>query len=205
MAGSIFVIREAAVRPRPGQNVLLSYHEHTVRGRIESFVGDTVRIRPDSALLLRQLRQGCRLSAQIMTGEGTLEATLSLMTFHDHLVAFQLVGLPSMMQRRGHPRIPVRLDVTIGWMSPRLAKMSQVAGTTQNLSLGGTLVRFPTVVDALPRDHSAVLLEIDMPQRRLAVPARVLGMWDSGARLRFLDLDAESSEILRLFIEPRLT
>ena len=204
MIGTIFVIRDAAERPRAGQNVTLRYHETEVRGSVYSFHGDCVQIRPASLTLLRTLRTGTRLIAQMMTGNGTLESTLSLLGCQGDLASLQLVGLPSLMQRRGHPRVPVRLGVTLTWVSARHGGVMQARATTQNVSMGGTLIRFPEPRQPLPPEGSAILLELDLPAGVLSLPIRLLQVWESGARVRFLELTRDADDDLRTFIEPRL-
>jgi len=205
MVGSSFVIRDTTIRPRPGQNVLLNHHEQTVRGTIESLVSDCLRIRPESFLILRQLRSGTRFPTQIMTGDGTMEATLSLLSLSDEIAAFQLVGLPRLMQRRGHPRAHIRIPASLTWLVPWLGTLHQTPGTTQNVSLGGALVRFPAPPTHLPKESAATLLELQLPDGSVSVPVRALQVWDTGARLRFGDVDPVAADRLRDFIEPLLT
>ena len=196
MLGNTFVIRDAAIRPRPGQNVHLSFHDHTMRGVVDSLSRDCVRIQTESSLLARALRPGTRLVAQIRTGDGTLEATLSLLGVQGLLVTLQFVGLPRLLQRRGHPRAPVRLDAMMTWLDRRDAMARQALGTTQNLSIGGALIRFP--------EWTETLVAFALPKAPAVAPVRVLQVWETGCRARFLELTADVSDDLRAFIEPRL-
>lgn len=205
MGGSTFVIRDADIRPRSGQNVILHHHSQQLRGVVDSLAGNCVRIRPESFLLLRQLRAGTRLAAQILTGEGTLDATLSLLSVGEDIAVFQIVGLPRLLQRRGHPRVGVRLPATMTWLVPLLGTMHQAQGTTQNLSMGGALVRFVTAPQHLPKEHAATLLAIELPKAAVSLPVRAVQVWENGTRVRFADVDPEAADQLRAFIEPQLS
>jgi hypothetical protein len=204
MVGNTFIIRDAAIRPRPGQNVVLTFHGHSIRGVVDSLSRDCVRIRTESSLLARQLRLGTRLSAQIRTGDGTLEATLSLLSVQNLLVTLQFVGLPRLLQRRGHPRIAARMDATLTWLDRYDATPRQTLGTTQNVSLGGTLIRFPESTPYRPAEGKDILVSLALSATPTVAPIRVLQVWETGCRGRFLDLSADVADSLRAFIEPRL-
>jgi hypothetical protein len=203
MAGTAFVIRDAAARPRSGQNVVLLRHEQVIKGTVRSFFGDCVSIYPESSFFVRQLRPGARLTAHVMTGEGTLESTVAMLGVHDGFVTLQVIGLPRLLQRRGHPRIAVRVPVNLTWLGQD-GTVLQAVGCTQNLSMGGALVRFPTVPAHLPTEATAVLLELGLPGRSVSGPVRILQVWDTGTRVRFLDLHRSDRDALCAFIEPRL-
>lgn len=204
MVGNTFIIRDAAIRPRPGQNVVLTYHTHSLRGVVESLARDCIRIRTESSLLARQLRLGTRLGAEIRTGDGTLEATLSLLGVQDLLVTLQFVGLPRLLQLRGHPRVVARLDATMTWLDRRDATPRQATGTTQNVSMGGTLIRFPEWTATRPVEGADILVSLALPADPVVAPIRVLQVWETGCRARFLELAADLADDLRAFIEPRL-
>ena len=204
MVGSSFVIRDPDIRPRSGQNLVLNHHGQQVRGTIRALYDDCLEVRPESFLLLRQLRPGTRFVTQIMTGDGTLEAVLSFVNLIEDGAVLQLVGLPRLVQRRGHPRVSVRLETSLTWLVPWLGTLRQVSGATQNISLSGALVRFPTVPQHLPKEDCAMLLELQLPDGSVSAPVRALQVWETGARLRFGDVDARADDRLRAFIEPQL-
>src|SRR5512144_1936882 len=99
MPGAPFVVREAAARPRPGLHITLQRHEQVIRGIVRSFVGDNLTMVPDSSSLIRALRRGTTFTAHMLTGEGTLEATLTLLSVNDDFTTLQLKGLPALLQR----------------------------------------------------------------------------------------------------------
>jgi hypothetical protein len=205
MSTSSFVVRDLDARPRPGQNVVLHLRGHELRGSVDSFLGDRLAIRPTSIALLIPLLPGARVTAHIMTGEGTLEAVLSLARVKDGLALFRLVGLPVMVQRRSCPRVVTRLAASLAWLAPRDGGPRRLVGRTQNLSMNGVLVRFPAPPDHLPDPRTPTLLQLDLPEGPVSLPVLALQAWESGARLRFLELDPETVTRLRTFIEPRLS
>jgi hypothetical protein len=204
MAGGRFVVREAVLRLRSGQKVVLSRHERQFQGTVQSFSGDCVDICPESLLYVRLLRPGTRLTARAMTGEGVVEATLRLLACHDQFITVQLVGQPRLLQRRGHPRIPVRLRASLTWLEPGLDVVDKIEGTTQNLSMGGALVRFPSTQNPLPTDRTSTLLGLWLPEGSVSLGGRVLQAWETGVRVRYVDVFPEVADTLRAFIEPRL-
>ena len=194
---------DAAGEQRP-----LEARRERVRGTVHSFAGDTLRIRSESALYLRQLRPGTRLQIQVMARAGTLEATVNLVNAQDELATLQLVGQPHLVQRRGHARVAVRLAATLTGVIPITGGLLQVRGHTQNVSMGGALIRFPQPPERLPKGDLATLLGLDIPDGAglvsVVLAVHAVQVWEAGARLRFIGLQPDQAALLGRFLEPHL-
>jgi hypothetical protein len=199
-----FSTRDAALHPRAGQHVTFDFHGHRIHGRVASFSGNCLRVYPDSFSFLRQLRPDSHLTVTFVTGHGFVEAVASMLVVNDQVLSAQLVRGPVLVQRRNDPRIAVSLEASLVWLACPSRTPLHIAGHTQNLSLGGALLRFATTHPPLPGDDSVTLVGLQLPDGLLPLSARVSQTWDGGARVFFIGHSAQSRTRLSAFVDSRL-
>jgi len=98
----------------------------------------------------------------------------------------------------------LRTTVRINIVTPVMAKMPDgrlVAGETIDMSSGGTSIRFPEEVEAIPQTE--LRLVFPLPSVATDLPATVVSSEDSVLRVRFDDLTIAEQEVLTMVLYSR--
>lgn len=181
---------------RPGASVELVVYGDRMEGRLESFSGDTLRVR----IPIPQQVSGLQLStahgtATVAIEGGAANLPVSCWPVAD-VVRLQVIGPVEYIQRRRFTRYQREVPVTLAWAQSTIGAWQRVVTSTVDLSMGGLRVNPASTV--WPDAGAKVLISVDLPDGPFHAEAQVVGKTpDYGLRLEFAELHPE--------LEQRLT
>lgn len=193
-----------SLRPRAGQHLVLEFFDLRIPGTVESIRWDTIRFLPDSSATAGVLRERSHLAACYALAQGVVTARFILLGHEGRFVHLELSGEPTIEQRRHHPRVNMCIPAALTWRVPGGTGFVQLAGRTQNLSLGGARLRFDQPFPTGSTVPTTTYLELDLPGGPASMVAKVLQLWDDGARLRLVVVEPEDEGRLAELINERL-
>lgn len=220
--GSQWSVLDPDVRPRLGQKVTVDYLGQKIQGQISAASGVGLEIRPESLNVLGHVRADARLRVAIIARNGVSEVVLTGLAVRGDVLTGQLVGHAVMVQRRAHERVEARLAATLVWFPPQATEMFGRHGRTENLSVGGALLRFPDPGRPLPCQDTVAMLGLRLPGLGeganrgadpgggpgpgdgLALCVRVLHAWEDGARIQVVDAAPRDTQRLKDFVRSQL-
>ena len=179
-------------RVAPGHAVELLIYGERMTGRLRDIVGDTLSITvPVTEQVGGLLLSTAHGTAVISLEDGAARVPVSCWV-SGTLIRLQVIGPIEFIQRRVHPRVTIRLPITLGWLRPGGRAWDHVSSFTVDLSAGGLSVAPVTTV--WPSIGSPVQLRLDLPDGPWQTTAEAVGKTpDYGLRLRFTDLSAASA------------
>ncbi len=176
-----------------GQLVELEMYGERMSGRLMDAEGDTLRLIVPAA----EQASGFRLStasgtAVISLPGGAVRVPVSCWA-SGNVVRLQVVGSVEFLQRRLHPRVDIRLPITLGWLLPGDRIWHHAHSHTVDISLGGLRIAPATTV--WPGIGVQVNVMLELPDKPCQLQAQVVGTApDYGLRLSFTDLSPDTVE-----------
>ena len=182
-------------RVAPGHIVELHVYGERMTGRLGDIVGDTLSITvPVAEQVGGLLLSTAYGTAVISLEDGAAQVPVSCWASGSR-IRLQVIGPIEFVQRRVHPRVAVRLPITLGWLQSGGRVWNHVRSFTVDLSAGG--LRVAPVTTVWPSSGSPVQLRLDLPDGPWQTTAEAVGKTaDYGLRLRFTDLSTAS--VLRI-------
>jgi hypothetical protein len=166
------------------QEVELEVYGDRMTGQLVDQTADTVRISIPAG---RQVA-GLRLStahgtAVISLPDGAARMPVACWAIAN-IVRLQIIGPVEFIQRRGHPRLPVRLPIRLAWLPIGQRTWNHARSETVDLSIGGLRIAPATTV--WPARGISVQAILDLPDGECQLTATVSGITpDYGLRLEF--------------------
>jgi len=164
--------------------VELEVYGDRMTGHLVDQTADTIRI----SIPAGKQGAGLRLStahgtAVISLPEGAARIPVTCWAIAN-IVRLQIIGPVEFIQRRVHPRFPVRLPIRLAWLPMGQRTWKHASSETVDLSVGGLRIASTTTV--WPARGSSVQAVLDLPDGECQLTATVSGITpDYGLRLEF--------------------
>ena len=197
---------DAALSPRPGQQATLDLYGHRSEGTVRAFLGTSLEVVAPSTAFLRHLTPESHLRVRVEVKDGVCETVLSRLSVEQDVVAGEIIGQPTYLERRAAPRVEAALPAALVWLDSATGDTVRVDGRTRNISIGGAVLEVDDAAGACPQQDVTALLDLHLPDvaEHVALAVRVQQAWDGGMRLRIVHTPPASLQRLSAFIAAGL-